>query len=250
LAAPTLNTIDNSVCKKITIFWTDNANNEKAYHVLRGGVQIADLAAASNTYTDTPPSTDVSYSYTVRAWTDVPNPPGSRESASSNSLDALNRPCVANLGNSSKTLTNPANPNDLKDKTVATFLITLPNPAVSTTGADVQSITDTSTANLKNLRVISVSGLTCSPSVAGCVSGTSINATGVIPQGSSATIQVQMDVSTISTSSELEQLSNTVEVFYKDVNGDGTLKHFTRTAGPFLIKSAKARVPSFREVAP
>lgn len=51
----------------IALNWTDNSGTETSYEVLRNGVVIATIGANSNTYSDSPPSAEQTYTYGVRA---------------------------------------------------------------------------------------------------------------------------------------------------------------------------------------
>ena len=56
----------------VNLSWPDKADNEKGYHVFRDGVQIADLAANTTTYTDTTTHTSGKVIvYGVAAYNDV-----------------------------------------------------------------------------------------------------------------------------------------------------------------------------------
>jgi hypothetical protein len=78
-AATNVQTSVDAVNNRITITWTDNANNETYYTVVRnivggGGATIYELDANSTSFTDTEAGSCVNYQYTVKAYNDcTPN---------------------------------------------------------------------------------------------------------------------------------------------------------------------------------
>ena len=51
----------------VSLFWSDAANNEDGYRILRDGTQVADLASGSTTYSQNAPGPGT-YAYTVQAY--------------------------------------------------------------------------------------------------------------------------------------------------------------------------------------
>jgi subtilisin family serine protease len=80
LRAPTGFSVTADALTQLTISWTDNATGEDRYVIERktgGGsfIQLATLGANVQSYTDGSLTDGLSYTYRIRAFSDVPNPP-------------------------------------------------------------------------------------------------------------------------------------------------------------------------------
>ena len=78
-AAPSQLSASNITKNSVTLSWTDNANNENGFHILRSNISgsgyavVATVSSNINSYNDTGLSYDTHYYYVVRAYNDDGN---------------------------------------------------------------------------------------------------------------------------------------------------------------------------------
>ncbi len=66
-----VSTSSDPTADTINLQWTDDADNEKGYRVLRNNVQIAELPANSTKYTDTNLEPNTKYTYSIQVYNDA-----------------------------------------------------------------------------------------------------------------------------------------------------------------------------------
>ncbi|MDP4000832.1 MAG: PKD domain-containing protein [bacterium] len=259
LNQPNITNVNNAICGQLTVNWSYTPTGiEESFSVWRsttagnlGSAIATGLSPAARSYTDTTAIINTSYWYTVKVHTSIG---GNREAVSAQNGPTLNLSCIANLGNSSKTLHQingqPYSSSTLiQNADTLTFQITINNAGPST--AQVNYICDYPSANITNFRNLSVSGGgsagSITPNSPACGGGTLIGVSGSKPVGNPNWI-VQFDTTfTSQTEDQFEVCQNTANINYTD--GTGTKNQGTNF-GPFLCKTGKGNVPDFREVAP
>ncbi len=261
LLAPTNVTIDNSICRKITVNWTYTSNGVEdgfvVYRSLNGTTwtSIATPGPAVRTYQDTPPSTNVRYYYKVATHRALNIQP--RESDSP-IVDALNLPCIANLTSSNMTIThingvayNSAT--KIKNGDVLTYRITIINSGPQS--AAVSRLCANPGSNLSNLQNFTASGSGLSNGGvttlnSQCVSdgnsGLRFNISGTKDVPNNWLITYNNTFTAAAPDQPQEVISNSVVIYYSDDEGAKQ-----KTVSSFIISgTTKAQVPTFREVAP
>jgi uncharacterized repeat protein (TIGR01451 family) len=260
---PTLSSVSNSTCERLTLTWTDNSADESGFRVYRtttsgsGYTNVSgDLAANTTTYQDTPPAVSVNYYYVIRAF----NAAG--ESANSNEESAFNLPCQGTLSPSVKTLqaVNGVAYNtstQIKAGDTVTYQITVINSGPSNVIIDY--ICDNPSSNLTNIRNLTITesdpintpvngGIsqndpTC---IAAGQSGLRFNISGT--KDVTYNWLIRFDATYTATSSNAyEPINNNAVIFYHDASGN---KQKIVAAPTVLSTNSQANVPVFQEVAP
>ncbi|MBI4049501.1 MAG: hypothetical protein HY395_01640 [Candidatus Doudnabacteria bacterium] len=260
LAAPVLDVIDNSVCARLTLNWTDANSGENGFKILRStdGTnfgQIDDISPNRTTYTDTPPATDTRYYYIVRVYKNNPY-----QETDSNIEDALNRICGANLSNSRKTI-KTVNGQEYTSSTIIqdndnlTFQIKIRNDG--TTAATINYVDDILSSNIINPRNPRIDkdndgnyneqSAQENISISGSAPNIRLNVSGSKAVGDPDWF-IRFDATFNAATSDLyETLSNTATINFTDPNGTQNL---TKPFGPILVRTGAPKPPDFREVAP
>jgi hypothetical protein len=162
--------------------------------------------------------------------------------------------CSANLANSSMILSaingKPYSSSTLiKDTDILTFNVIINNAGPG--NATINRICATPSANITNLRNLSVSGGGTgggiTPNSPACTGNTLLDVTGVKPVGGSNWVVAFDSTFSSQTSDQFEVCRNSANINYTDSEGN---KGVTKTFGPFLCKTNKGGDPNFIEVAP
>lgn len=261
LFAPTNASLDNSICRKITVNWTYTSNGVEdgfvVYRSLNGTTwtSIATPGSAARTYQDTPPSTNVRYYYKVATHRALNIQPREADSAT---VNALNLPCIANLTSSNMTITHINgvaynSTTKIKNGDVLTYRITIVNSGPQS--ATVARLCANPGSNLSNLQNFTASGSGLSNggvtyANSQCVSdgnsGLRFNISGTKDVVNNWLITYNNTFTAASPDQPQEVISNSVVIYYSDDEGDKQ-----KTVSSFVISgTTKAQVPTFREVAP
>jgi hypothetical protein len=268
VTAPTNLAVSNAVaCRQLQLNWTAAAN-EQGYYINRGTspgteVQIANLTdPAATSYLDNDPGllANTRYYYTVTAYRISDG-----AAVTSNEANAFNRPCIADLSNSSKAIvlagTKAYSPTVIiQNGDILTFLITIRNES-SASAANINyvcdnlsSVFDRSFGNngIRNV-VYSQNSFWASPidtDTSNCGGGTKFvpAGAGLLNPGTSTTITFESKINSTSRA-EFDQLSNSARINYSDSSGNCPCNK-TVTVGSILFSTGRVNPPDFREVAP
>ncbi len=258
-------TINNSVCQQLTVNWSYTSNGTEdgftVYRSLDNSSWVAAsglLGTAVRSFTQaTPPlATGTRYYYMVRAHRAGGVLPA--ESANSNSVDAINQPCLGILSGSKYILrvngVNYTTSTQIKNLDTITYGITISNAGPAS--VTINFICENPSSNLSNMTALAVSGTGSSSggitqSDATCVglgnSGKRLNVSGTQAVGSNWVISFDTTFTTTAPTDPQEAVENRATIYYTDGSGQHPL---TVVAPTLLVNTSKAQVPTFREVAP
>ncbi|MGE5297700.1 MAG: hypothetical protein ACM3KM_00880 [Acidobacteriaceae bacterium] len=256
LNAPTITSVDNSDCGKMTVNWADNSNNESYFTVWRstsqwtGFAQVSgQLPANTTSFTDTPPPNQ-SYYYMVRAHKTSPVYL-QRDSAPYG--PTMPRLCSADLSGSSKNLISVTNSAGLTlpyasnlvmvSGDTVSFRITLVNHGTASAHIDkIVDIPSANVGNIRNARINKGSGFHTLPT-----NGNTFNVNDTKPTGNPNWI-IEYDMTLLATTTDsYEQMTNKAVIYFTDPIGSRT---YEVNFGPVLFKHGGGKPPQIREIAP
>ena len=126
----------------ITLSWTDNANNEEGFRVVRDGSAVATLAANSTSYTDAGLNAGTSYTYQVQAYLGTTNSAYSNLVTASTDSDPNFVAAPTNLAAQSVS-TSQINLTWVDNATIETgYVVERGGVAIATLGANATSYSD------------------------------------------------------------------------------------------------------------